>query len=508
MPRSRAFFVLAAVVLLFSGMRATAAQADGGATPTTAAQGVTADDVPPLTVQVSASTPGAGYTAQIEVQSNSPLAATSVVINFGDGPAVNFTSPGLLSVSHTYPRPGTYQVYVQVNDAPGRYAQAFDNVTVGTRLVAVTPQRVLDTRNGTGAPEQPVGPGGTVRLKIAGVGVVPATGVAAVTMNVTDAHATAGSYVTVYPDDGYGPPTASNLNFSAGQVNPNEVTVPVGADGYVDLYNATGNVDLIADIQGYYATIDTAGPGGLFTVTKPTRILDTRNGTGAPAKPAGSNSAVTLTLPTSLVPDGATAVILTVTETRPTAGGYVSVYPGNSARPTVSNLDFGAGQTTANQVTVPIDSSRQIKLYNVAGQTDLLADLHGYFGTTGGVYVPVQPVRVLDSRLSTAGRFLGGDDRQVGLRGMFGVLPDTEATVVMNLTGINPSASTYLTAMEDPWGVKTSDVSLTPGETRPGMAIAAADAGMAGSDQYIDIYNAFGAVDVAADVEGYYAAAG
>ncbi len=28
--------------------------------------------------------------------------------------------------------------------------------------------------------------------------------------------------------------------------------VPVSADGYIDLYNPHGNVDLVADVQGYY----------------------------------------------------------------------------------------------------------------------------------------------------------------------------------------------------------------------------------------------------------------
>ena len=48
-------------------------------------------------------------------------------------------------------------------------------------------------------------------------------------------------------------PTASNLNFVAGQTIPNLVVVPVGADGSIRLFNGSGGaVDLIADVAGYY----------------------------------------------------------------------------------------------------------------------------------------------------------------------------------------------------------------------------------------------------------------
>jgi hypothetical protein len=34
---------------------------------------------------------------------------------------------------------------------------------------------------------------------------------------------------------------------------PNLATVPVGAGGYIDLYNASGRVNLLGDICGYFA---------------------------------------------------------------------------------------------------------------------------------------------------------------------------------------------------------------------------------------------------------------
>ncbi|GAA5008182.1 hypothetical protein GCM10025734_50040 [Kitasatospora paranensis] len=61
---------------------------------------------------------------------------------------------------------------------------------------------------------------------------------------------TAGGFVTVYPADTTRP-VASNLNFTPGQVIPNLVVVPVN-NGKVSFYNRYGDIDLVADITGYY----------------------------------------------------------------------------------------------------------------------------------------------------------------------------------------------------------------------------------------------------------------
>ena len=45
---------------------------------------------------------------------------------------------------------------------------------------------------------------------------------------------------------------ASNLNAAAGQVVPNMVLARRRADGAAMMYNNSGDVDLVADVMGYF----------------------------------------------------------------------------------------------------------------------------------------------------------------------------------------------------------------------------------------------------------------
>ena len=115
------------------------------------------------------------------------------------------------------------------------------------------PYRVADTRTGSGEPGAgaTMHGGGTLRVRVAGTGAVPATGASAVVLNVTAVDADTASYLTVFPS-GSQPPVASNVNFLPGQVVPNRVIVPLGADGTIGLYNLAGSVDAIVDVSGWF----------------------------------------------------------------------------------------------------------------------------------------------------------------------------------------------------------------------------------------------------------------
>jgi len=86
---------------------------------------------------------------------------------------------------------------------------------------------------------------------VLGVGSVPATGVAAVVLNLTAVNATTDTFVTKWPS-GNLRPNASALNPRPGGAYPNLVVAQVGQGGRISLYNEAGYVDVLADVVGYY----------------------------------------------------------------------------------------------------------------------------------------------------------------------------------------------------------------------------------------------------------------
>jgi hypothetical protein len=114
---------------------------------------------------------------------------------------------------------------------------------------------------------------------------------------------------------------------------------------------------------------------GGFTGQTPTRVLNTVAGIGAAKAKLGAARTLTLTVPG--LPAGTTAVAINVTVAHPTAASYLSVYPGGTARPGTSNLNFVAGQTIPNLVMVPLGPGNTITFYNAAGTVNVLGDLVG-----------------------------------------------------------------------------------------------------------------------------------
>jgi hypothetical protein len=353
----------------------------------------------------------------------------------------------------------------------------------------LTPKRVMDTRAGLGASKRPVGQGQTITLTIPGL---PASATA-VAMNVTATNPTAGSFLTVFPY-GQSRPTASNLNFSTGQTVPNMVTVSVGAGGRVSFYNRFGSVDVIADLAGYY----TPEGGSGFTAKAPVRVLDTRIGLGVPKARIGTGRSVTLTVPG--LPANATAVALNVTASLPTAGGFLTVYPAGRTRPTASNLNFMPNQIVPNMVMVAVGTGGKVTFYNAKGSVDVIADLAGYFApSAGSLFKGNTPKRVLDTRYG-----IGARKAQVGKAGTVTLtipgLPPGTTAVAMNVTATGPTAGGFVTVYPSDRSRPTaSNLNFSKGQTVPNMVTVSVGAG-----GKVSFFNAFGSVDLIADLAGAY----
>ena len=263
----------------------------------------------------------------------------------------------------------------------------FQGDRTGSSYEALSPGRVLDTRNGTGGTSTPVGPGGTIELKVTEAGGVPASGVTAVVLNVTATNVSgAESFLTVWPS-GSSRPTASNLNFIGGHTVPNLVIARVGEGGKIAIYNNVGTVDVVADTQGYFAAPVASGtslPGAVYHPTSPARILDTRNGTGVPGGAQGHlGSPHTVEVQVTGaggVPANATAVVLNVTAAEAFGpDSYLTVWPTGTSMPLASNLNFVAGQTVPNLVIAKIGAGGKVSFYNNMGSVAVVADVQGWF---------------------------------------------------------------------------------------------------------------------------------
>ncbi|MGZ4768631.1 MAG: hypothetical protein ACXVLX_08080 [Ilumatobacteraceae bacterium] len=309
--------------------------------------------------------------------------------------------------------------------------------------VPVSPYRILDTRTGQGFP-RPVNAGETFTLALPNV----PPGSSAVVLNLAITGPADGGFVTVYPT-GVTRPMASSINVDAArQTIANLVTVPIGAGGTVSVYSLM-QTDLVADVQGYYVPAN-AAQAGRFTPVNPTRLLDTREPTSSHFGALGPNEALTVNVAgLAGLPADAAAAALKVTITDSTASGYWTVYPAGSTRPTASNLNVeGAGSTIANQVIARL-SGGQTTIYAQSGG-DLVIDLVGWFtGATApssdaGLFVPVTPARLLDSREAPLGAMPGPNrTAEVPVANRFGVPASGVGAVVVNTTVTNTAGPGY-----------------------------------------------------------------
>ncbi|MEV4561608.1 PKD domain-containing protein [Kitasatospora sp. NPDC049285] len=422
---------------------------------------------------------------------SSPLPVVTYHYDFGDGTAAVEAATDA-PVDHHYAKPGTYRVTTTVTDDHGRTGTAASPVTVGGAYVPLTtPQRVMDTRSGLGAPKAKVGPNGTVKLKVTGTAGVPDDGsVTAVLVNLTGTGASEPTHVIAY--DGGQRPDTSNLNAVPGRDVGNASLVPVAPDGTITLYNHGGSLDLIADLQGYYST-GKVQPLGLYGVPAK-RALDTRG-----SHPVGPDGTVTFKVRgPGLLPDNASVAVFNLTATGSDQDTYVTANPGKPV--THSSLNVSRGATVANQVTAPIDANGNVTLYNHVGTVQLIADLQGFYGTAdgkAGPVIPITPARALDTRTGDKLAFDGR--RTVNVR-EFGV-PESATAVLVNLTGLDATEEGWMAVSSgDAYYWDSSNVNLTPGAIVPNLALVPV-----GNGGWITLYNHAGAADAILDIQGYTA---
>ncbi|MEZ5141287.1 MAG: hypothetical protein R2726_02030 [Acidimicrobiales bacterium] len=254
-----------------------------------------------------------------------------------------------------------------IADVVGWYSSEPNN---GVGFSAITPDRFYDTRD----KNEPFWPGDEWQFWL-GAGAP----YSALALNVTVTGATATSHLRVWPDD-KPRPEASNLNFEAGDTRPNMVIVGLGAgDRGFKIYNNSGFVHVIIDVVGVFGLDGSLG-GGFHGVT-PHRVLDTRDGVGAPKARVGAGASVEVTVAgQGGVPDWAQTVVMNVTSVAPSAPTHHTIWPTGEPMPLASSLNNIPGDIRPNLVMAKIGANGKVSLYNNSGMVDLIADIVGWSG--------------------------------------------------------------------------------------------------------------------------------
>jgi hypothetical protein len=258
-----------------------------------------------------------------------------------------------------------------------------------------TAARIADSRTSLGMASPTAG--STRVLQVSGRGGVPASGVAAVIVNVTAVAPSASGYVTVFPFGQPRPPTSS-LNFVKGDVRPNRVFARLSATGSLSLFNVAGTTPLLVDVQGWFtdgsAGLDVAG--AYFATVAPSRVFDTRihvwNGYQVSPQLSGGPVVSGSVGGRNGVPSGAgsafpVALLGNLTAVDATSHGYLSAFPHRGVVgfdenlagqvPGTSDVNFAVSAATANAAVITMHAG--FLAVEASSPADVVLDAFGYF---------------------------------------------------------------------------------------------------------------------------------
>jgi hypothetical protein len=240
-----------------------------------------------------------------------------------------------------------------------------------------------------------------------------------------------------------------------------------------------------------------------YTPINPTRLVDTRKGTGGVNVALAADCTLRLDLNGSIVPLDATAVSLSVTGVAETRG-YLTAYPCAAGRPDTSNLNVRVGIGTPNLVVGLLDTRRSLCIYSNAG-SHIVVDLAGWWSPGPDRFNSIDPVRAYDTReLAQPLRLPAGHVRDVQIAGSF--IPAEATAAVVTLTATDALTQGWISVF--PCGEPpplASNLNVRTNEARAVSAIVGL-----GTDALSDgklCIQSNTTTHVIIDVNGYYAPA-
>lgn len=334
-------------------------------------------------------------------------------------------------------------------------------LSTDSTLHALRPNRVVDSRIGQNASR--VAAYSTQRIQVTGRGGVP-RGAQAVSGNFTVTGSNDGGYLTVW-NCSDPKPVVSTLNFRPGETVPNGASVPLADDGSLCV-TASTDVDLIIDVNGYYADSD---GGGRFASVAPARLMDTRTGLGGAGRLIAGTVTPLVVTGRAGVPTSATMAVLNVTSVSPDADGYVTVYPCDGPVPVVSSLNPSPGAARPNIVITPVAADGSVCVFTVT-DVDIVVDITGYVNGTGSnTFTTATPFRLSDTRSTqvellsgTSGGLHRGETMTIQVAGHGGIAEDAKA-ISANITAVGGDVPGYLTVWPCGPRPNTSTVNFASG---------------------------------------------
>ena len=171
------------------------------------------------------------------------------------------------------------------------------------------------------------------------------------------------------------------------------------------------------------------------------------------------------------VPANATSLALTLTVDRPDAAGYLTAWPANQARPTVSNVNFSGSQIRANSSITRLDSSGKFRVFTSV-RSQVVIDVVGAFvpasSSAAGRFVARPSTRMFDSRPGAK----PGAGASITLPLPSGVPADSVA-LALNVTVTESSAPGFVTEFPAGRPMPTSSILNVdqPNQTRAASGI-------------------------------------
>lgn len=328
-------------------------------------------------------------------------------------------------------------------------------------FVPMTPRRLCDTRPSTANERRNFGyrrlDANTIRVQIAGNGDIPDDATAAVFTLAS---------ISKWPVQNWAQavPAGSTTFVSNVNLMPNDnavanlVTVKLGTGrnrGAVDI-RSESPTEAIVDIAGVYVPTSTVRRSGRMIAIDPVlRPYDTRFWSNNQTK-VPHESTVFIDLH-DVLPSDASAVIANLTAVETEWYGYFTAYPAGESRPNSSNLNYGPGENRAAGIMTKLgkrNGRRGIEVF-VFASAHVLLDVSGYLtGPTSrdsaeGLFVPIEPNRMLDSRRPQDRARAGGKSRlwPGWTRAFVPSVPDAAGSISANVTAANSMGAGYLTVL-------------------------------------------------------------